>query len=241
MINNILKRFGCFLLIVFLISCGKSEKVSLFNGETLDGWEGSDTIFRVENNTIVGGNLQYPIEKSYYLCTDQKYENFELKLEAKFNTSYQEINGGISFRAKRVPNSNEVMGYQADIGYIDTSALTLFSDYTPKDTTGIYPLWGSLVDENRPDTSRYPKPEIFPVIFYKVANEELIEEIIDPKGWNEVHIIAQGPEIEILINGVSTAKYTEASDVPANGRICLQVHAGDPYEVLYRNIVLTQL
>ena len=234
-----LARFLCF--IVLFISCGKSDGFKLFNGESLEGWEGSNTIFRVEKGAIVGGNLKKPIDKSYYLCTQQKYENFELKLEAKFITSDLKINGGISFRAQRVPNSNEVMGYQADIGYIDASAIALFSDFTPKDTSGLYPLWGSLVDENWPNTSRYPRPDIFPAIIYKVANKELINEVVDSNGWNEIHIKANGPDIEIKINGVSTAKYTEKGNVPNNGCICLQTHAGEPYEIWYKNIVINQL
>lgn len=151
------------------------------------------------------------------------------------------INGGISFRAKRVPNSNEVMGYQADVGYIHASALAIFSDFTPKDTTDIYPLWGSLVDENRLDIARYPNPEIFPVIFYKVADKKLIESIIQPKDWNEVMIKANGPNIEIKINGVSTAKFTEEGNVPTTGCICLQTHTGAPYQVLYKDITIKQI
>lgn len=145
------------------------------------------------------------------------------------------------FRAKRVPNSNEVMGYQADIGYIDASAIPLFSDFTPKDTTDIYPLWGSLVDENRPDTSRYPKPDIFPVIIYNVAAKELVEDVIDPLGWNVVYIKADGPNIEIKVNGTTTTQFTDKSDVPTSGCICLQTHAGDPYEIWYKDIVINQL
>lgn len=241
MITNILKPIGLLCAILLFMSCGQSNEIKLFNGVSLEGWEGSNTVFRVEQGAIVGGNLKNPIDKSYYLCTKRKYENFELKLAAKFITSDLKTNGGISFRAKRVPNSNEVMGYQADIGYIDASAIAQFSDFTPADTTGIYPLWGSLVDENRPNTSRYPRPDIFPVIIYKVANKALIEEVIDPNGWNEIHITANGPNIEIKINGVSTAKYTEKGDVPADGCICLQTHSGDPYEVWYKNIMLNQL
>ena len=164
-----------------------------------------------------------------------------MKLAAKFITSDLKINGGISFRAQRVPNSNEVMGYQADIGYIDASAIALFSDFTPKDTSNLYPLWGSLVDENRPNISRYPRPDIFPVIIYKVANRELIDEVVDSNGWNEIYIKANGLDIEIKINGVSTAKYIEKGDVLKNGCICLQTHAGEPYEIWYKNIVINQL
>ena len=47
-------------------------------------------------------------------------------------------------------------------------------------------------------------------------------------------------EIEIKINGVSTAKYTEKGNVPLSGSICLQAHSGGPYEVWYRNIRLKQ-
>ena len=241
MIKNILKPIGCFFAIVLCMSCGMSDELKLFDGESLEGWEWSNTVFRAENGAIVGANLKEPLDESGYLCTKEKYENFNLKLSAKFVTKDLNINGGISFRAKRVPNSNEVMGYQADIGYLNTAAIAQFSDFTPADTTGLYPLWGSLVDENRPDTSRYPRPDIFPVIIFKVADKELIEEIIDPLEWNEVNIRAHGPDIEIKINGVTTAKFTEKGDVPSKGSICLQAHAGGPYEIMYKDIVLNQL
>ncbi|MEM7381457.1 MAG: DUF1080 domain-containing protein [Bacteroidota bacterium] len=150
-------------------------------------------------------------------------------------------NGGISFRASRVPNSNEVMSYQADLGYIDASAIAHFSDFTPRDITGIYPLWGSLVDECRPDTSRYPRPDIFPVRILKVANKDLIEETIHPNDWNEIYIKANGPDIQIKINGVETADFTEKDDIPTKGCICLQAHSGDPFEVWYKNVELQAL
>ncbi|MEA3480018.1 MAG: DUF1080 domain-containing protein, partial [Bacteroidota bacterium] len=194
MYKDFVKLTGFLFTTVLFMSCGKSDEIKLFNGETLEGWEGSNTVFRVEEGAIVGGNLKEPLEKSYYLCTNQKYENFDLKLSARFISSDINVNGGISFRAKRLPNSNEVMGYQADIGYIDAAAIPVFSDSTPEDTSGLYPLWGCLVDENRADTSRYPRPDIFPAIIFKVADKQLIEEIINPFDWNEIHIRANGPD-----------------------------------------------
>lgn len=164
-----------------------------------------------------------------------------MKLSARFIGDDLNINGGISFRARRVPNSNEVMGYQADIGYIAADAVPIFSDFTPEDTSGLYPLWGCLVDENRADISRYPRPDIFPAVIFKVVDRELIEGIINPFDWNEIHIRANGPDIEIKINGVTTAEYTEKGNVPLNGRIALQAHSGGPYEVWYKNIRLKQL
>ena len=46
-----------FFLLLF-ISCGKPNKLKLFNGESLEGWEGSNTIFRVEKGAIVGAILK---------------------------------------------------------------------------------------------------------------------------------------------------------------------------------------
>ena len=68
-----------------------------------------------------------------------------------------------------------------------------------------------------------------------------VEKTIDPNGWNKVNIKANGPNIEIKINGITTAKYIEETDVPTKGCICLQTHSGNPYEVWYRNIYLTNL
>ena len=227
--------------IALFTSCGMSDEIRLFNGESLEGWEGPPTVFRVEQGAIIGGTLEVPLDETGYLCTEETYDNFILTLSAKFVTHGANINGGISFRAKRVTNSNEVMGYQADIGYLDSNAIPIFSDYTPADTTGLYPLWGSLVDENRDDITRYPRPDIFPAIILKVAKKELIEEIIDPYDWNEIAIKASGIEIEIKINGVTTAEFAETYDIPSNGSICLQAHSGGPYEIWYQDIVLNQL
>ena len=209
MVKNMLKPIGCFFSIVLFTSCGMPDEVSLFNGESLDGWEGPGAVFRAENGAIVGASLEEPLEETAYLCTTETYDNFTLTLSARIVTSDSLVNGGISFRAKRVPNSNEVMGYQADVGYIAGNAVPIFSSYTPADTTALYPLWGSLVDENRDDISRYPRPDVFPAIILEVADQELIEEIADPFDWNEVTITANGPAIEININGVTTAAFTE--------------------------------
>lgn len=88
------------------------------------------------------------------------------------------------------------------------------------------------------DYSRYPRPDIFPVILLKVADKEFIEKIIDPLDWHKVIIIADGPNIEIKINGLTTAKFKETINVPSKGQIFLQAHADGPYEVRYKNIVL---
>jgi len=231
-----------FILLSFIIisSCDSfnSQEISLFNGSNFNGWEGENQFFRIENKAIVGGSLKSVIDKSYYLCTDSTFENFELSLEVKFNTKNLNVNGGISFRADRVPDSHEVMGYQADVGYIDINAIPRFSRFKPISDKDIYPLWGSLVDENRIDTSIYPNPEIFPVIFHTLSDEGLIEKIINPHDWNKISILANKNNLEIRINDVLTSSYVEKNSLSTKGKICLQVHSGEKFEVWYRNIFL---
>jgi len=53
--------------------------------------------------------------------------------------------------------------------------------------------------------------------------------------------MADSPKIEIKINGTTTATFSEEGNVPAEGCICLQAHGGDPYEVLYKDLILEQI
>lgn len=48
-------------------------------------------------------SLKKPIDKSYYFCKKQQYENFELTLSAKFITSDLKTNGGISLELNAYP------------------------------------------------------------------------------------------------------------------------------------------
>jgi hypothetical protein len=100
--------------------------VSLFDGKTLAGWEGDETIFRVENGAIVAGSLKEKIAHNDFLCSKQEYENFELRLKVKLVPNSG--NAGIQFRSQRVPNHFEVSGFQADMGNS---------------------WWGKLYDESR--------------------------------------------------------------------------------------------
>lgn len=102
----------------------ESGFVPLFDGQTLDGWEGDRTLWKVVDKEIVGDSPGIP--HNQFLATRKSYGDFELKLE--FRLAGGRGNSGIQFRSKRVPDSSEVSGYQADIG----------EQY-----------WGCLYDESR--------------------------------------------------------------------------------------------
>ena len=96
----------------------------LFNGKDLTGWDGDTMLWKVADNSIVGDSPG--IKHNQFLCTKEEYGDFELKLEFRVKDGVG--NSGVQFRTKRVPNSTEVSGYQADIGE---------------------KYWGCLYDESR--------------------------------------------------------------------------------------------
>lgn len=106
--------------IVFLIcaiSCTKDTEQSLFDGRTLNGWEGDAQVWSVEDGVITGGSLTETVPHNSFLCTTEKYENFELKLKIKLTGNEGFINSGVQFRSQRLKEpAYEMSGYQADFG-----------------------------------------------------------------------------------------------------------------------------
>ncbi len=90
------------------------EKLVLFDGRTLEGWEGNEDWFRVEDKAIVGGSLDKPIPRNEFLTTKRRFADFELTLE--FRVVGERTNAGIQVRSERIPDHHEMIGYQADIG-----------------------------------------------------------------------------------------------------------------------------
>jgi len=105
----------------------KTAPVPLFDGKTLNGWEGDLKIFRVQEGAIVAGTLANKIARNEFLCTTRTFGDFELRLKFKL-LGGDGANAGVQFRTKRIPNNHEVSGYQADMGV---------------------GWWGALYDESR--------------------------------------------------------------------------------------------
>jgi hypothetical protein len=100
--------------------------VPIFDGRSVAGWEGNMAAFRIQDGAVVGGQLDKRVPRNEYLCTQKSYRDFELRL--KFRLLGEDVNGGVQFRSERVPKSNEMIGYQADMGQT---------------------YWGCLYDERR--------------------------------------------------------------------------------------------
>ena len=83
----------------------------LFDGKTLEGWDGDEKLWSVVDGTIVGTTDDVDaIKKNTFLATKKTYKNFTLKAKFKLRNG----NSGIQFRSKSSPDF-VVKGYQADI------------------------------------------------------------------------------------------------------------------------------
>lgn len=115
------------LIALFLVQPSTAQSWrGLFDGYSMEGWEGDSAFFRIEKGSIVAGRLTDPIPQNEFLCTTETFVDFVVRLQ--FRVEGEGTNAGVQFRSERVPGSHEVSGYQADMGE---------------------DLWGALYDESR--------------------------------------------------------------------------------------------
>lgn len=180
--------------------------VALFDGKTLDGWEGNLDLFRIEQGAIVAGTLKKDIPNNEFLCTQKQYSDFELRLEVKLQGAGN--NAGVQFRSARVPDDHEVSGYQCDVG-----------------VAWGRPVWGGLYDESRRNKMLVEGPADKLPEWVKQGdwNELWIRAVGD-----KIELFLNGhPTIQYTEQDAQIAR---------TGIIGLQIHAGPPTEAWYRNI-----
>ena len=94
----------------------RRPEIRLFDGKTLSGWEGNRANWRVEQGSIVAGELDRKQPYNEFLTTASDYGDFDLRLQYRIEGTGPFVNGGVQFWSQRVPGSPEVSGYQADLG-----------------------------------------------------------------------------------------------------------------------------
>jgi glucose/arabinose dehydrogenase/mono/diheme cytochrome c family protein len=121
---NRLSLFRLFPLYISFAAAAAGGAVPLFDGRTLDGWEGdTNKVWRIENGAIVGGSMDGNPQNEF-LATKKSYRNFILRFDYKLVGTEGFVNGGVQFRSKRLAQPpNEMSGYQADIGPLKSGNL----------------------------------------------------------------------------------------------------------------------
>jgi type 1 glutamine amidotransferase len=223
----------CSMIAVALSACGviqaQDDWKTIFDGKSLDKWDGNPAFWRVEDGTITGQTTEANPTKgnTFIIWRGGETADFELKLEYKIVGG----NSGIQYRSFEVPNEKWVIGgYQADFEAGDTYSGINYGERF----RGILALRGEktvIGDDHKPK------------VVEKFGDTNEIQKKIKKEDWNEYHVTAKGFTFEHRINGVLTSVVTDEDKAQrrASGVLALQLHAGPPMKVQFRNIKLKKL
>jgi len=206
----------------------------LFDGKTLNNWEGREGFWRAENGCIVGQTKeQFGGPNTFLVYKGEAPSDFELR----FSYRMQGGNSGVQYRSKMLDDNAKklfrVGGYQADF-----DANNVYSGIV-YDEAGV--AGGRNIMAERGTRVTYEKEGQKKVEKLPMTNEQLGAAI--KKGdWNDYVVIVNGPHLIHKINGNTTSEVIDHSDKAVkSGILALQLHAGPPMKVEFRDLRIKKL
>jgi hypothetical protein len=210
---------------------------ALFNGKDLAGWDGDPRLWSVKDGAIRGETTPENPAKgnTFLILKDKKFGDFDLRLSFRCNAAN---NSGIQYRSRhitegRAGNSWVVRGYQHEIRNETKLPSVAGFIYEEGGKRGRLCLVGeqAVYEDGK-----------------KTVQNTLIEaagfvKLFKLDGWNDVAIIAQGNRIRHYLNGVLILDFTDKDPQLAlkEGIIALQLHAGKPMWVEFKNVRIAAL
>jgi hypothetical protein len=207
----------------------KDGFVKIFDGKTLQNWEGDPVYWKVENGNMVGTVTPATLLKrnTFIIWRGGLTTDFELKAEYRITEGG---NSGINYRSDEIPELPLALkGYQADI---DGANKYTGQNYEERGRTFLA-LRGQNVTI---ETGKKP------VVNSLIANSDSLKSYLKKNDWNEVHLIVKGNRMQHFINGVLMSEVTDNDTVNRKftGLLGVQVHVGPPMKIEYRNFRIKQ-
>jgi hypothetical protein len=213
-----------------------SEFKTIFNGKGLIGWEGDQRLWSVKDGVIRGETMKdkKAAGNTFLIWKDGKLKDFELQISFRCNATN---NSGIQYRSQRVKgrkgNDWVVRGYQHEIRNQDKLPSVAGFIYDEKGSRGRIcqvgekAVWGA--DNKKKVTD-------------KLIDAAGFEKLFKLNDWNDVRIIAKGNHVQHYMNGKLILDFTDNDPKRAfsEGVLALQLHAGAPMWVEFRDIRLRQ-
>ncbi|GIW98080.1 MAG: hypothetical protein KatS3mg111_1413 [Pirellulaceae bacterium] len=212
------------------------EYIRLFNGTDLDGWDGDPRLWSVRDGVIHGETSEEKKTNgnTFLIYRGREFGDFELRLSFRCASTN---NSGVQYRSKHITEGNVrnkwvVRGYQHEIR----------NELVLPNVAGF--IYGEGLGRGR----------ICLVGEKAVMDQEgkkVLETLIDQKGfeqlfrlddWNDVVIVAKGKRLQHYLNGKLIVDFTDRDDlVLTDGIIALQLHAGKPMWVEFRDLRIKPL
>jgi HEAT repeat protein len=212
------------LLIAGLVNAGEQN---LFNGKDLTGWDYNPKggWWHVEDGVLTAeSTAEKPCKKgSYLIWKGGQPRNFELTADFRLS---EKANSGIQFRTEARPNWN-TYGYQADM-----SGNGNLVGFVYQHGRGLVGARGTKVN-----ISAAGKIKV-----QQIGDKDELHKHYKKTEWNKYRIVCSGPDITLYVNGVLMCQVTD-NDTTARkgGIIALQMHAGPPMKIQFKNIVLKDI
>ncbi len=199
--------------------------VSLFDGKSLEGWEGDPAIWSVQDGAITGQTTsETKLTRNEFLVWKDDVDNFELRLKFRLEGG----NSGIYYRARQRTADDQgvdpLIGTQADF---DASGRW----------TGVimeYLLRDVLAERGQKVVIREDGQK---QVAGSVADPAELLKAYRPNAWNDYRVTAQGGKVTLQINGVTMCELDDRDPRRlTRGRLALQVHVGPPMTVQFKDI-----
>jgi len=228
--------------------------VQIFDGSTLNGWDGDPNVWKVENGAIVGYSpAEKPVGTTFIIWRGGEPADFDLKAEVKAEGSgantgiqYRSKNevptfgrGGATGRAGGAPAGRgtppdprwQIAGYQADFDYVNRFSGQLMDSsnarfiLTPRGTVVVS-------EEGQPaKTLAY------------LGNYSELAGYVKINDWNQYEVIARGNTLTHIVNGhvMSITIDNDTKLRALKGLIALQIEGNGGVTISYRNLWLKTL
>jgi hypothetical protein len=209
------------------VPAGADEFQDLFDGKSLNGWEGNINFWSVKDGAITGQTTaENPTKGNTFLIWKAgEVKDFELRLQFRIVGG----NSGIQYRS--IDKGNHVVnGYQADIDSSDKYIGILYEE----GGRGILAERGQKVEIGADGKKN---------VTGTTGDSKEIAAAVKKEDWNEYVVIAKGNHLTQSINGHTTVDVTDNASGKAkdSGILALQLHAGPPMTVQFKNIKFKEL
>lgn len=206
-----------------------TESKVLFDGSTLDHFDYKKDVWTIQEDGTVKGETRPDLKikrNTFMISKDKDIADFEATLWYKLTTSN---NSGIIYRADQIdePDFFRVKGYQCE-GENDLLKGAFMYDEARR-------AWVASPGELVVIKSKQDKK-----IVSQVNNHEALikKKFVNNKEWNFVKIVARGNHFAHYINGELSIELIDLDpkDSSRTGAFCLQVHAGSPMTVFFKDV-----
>ncbi|MBN2508083.1 MAG: DUF1080 domain-containing protein [Verrucomicrobia bacterium] len=200
---------------------------SLFNGRDLSGWNGDRRVWSVRDGAITGQTTEAErVTENNFLVWKDEVEDFELRWKFKLEGG----NSGVYYRARRRPpgqtKGEALVGVQADVS-ADGRWTGVLMEYTLRE------VLAERGQQVRIETNGTRQ------VAGALGQPDRLLSAVKPNAWNDASLVARGGHVSYTLNGLPMSAVDDRDPKRlARGWLGLQVHAGPPMRVQFKDLWL---